>query len=193
MKITPLVAGVMKVAVFSAAFAIPGTAMASASIIPDQSTSGNGSILGGNAINLPVSAPIDVCGNGVGVLGTALGGCSGGASVNNSGGSGSGGVSQHSSGNGSIGGGNVINAPVSAPVDVCGLFNAEDAKAVVAATNPGGNFTMTPEKVPSSAPTLGSCKFHFSGNPTGTIEIDAAPGDQIAIYRDGSKPINRPW
>ena len=84
MKITPLVAGVMKVAVFSAAFAIPGTAMASASIIPDQSTSGNGSILGGNAINLPVSAPIDVCGNGVGVLGTALGGCSGGASVNNS-------------------------------------------------------------------------------------------------------------
>jgi len=93
MKITPWAAGVMKVAVFSAAFAIPGTAMASASIIPDQSTSGNGSILGGNAINLPVSAPIDICGNAVGVLGTALGGCSGGASVNNSGGNGSGGVS----------------------------------------------------------------------------------------------------
>src|ERR1700742_1567151 len=121
MKITPWAAGMMKVAVFSAAFAIPGTAMASAAIIPGQSTSGNGSILGGNQVNLPVSAPIDVCGNAIGVLGNALGGCQGGASVNNSGGAGgSGGVVQRTSGNGSIGGGNQGNAPVSAPVDGCG-------------------------------------------------------------------------
>ena len=54
MKISPGAAGVMKVAVLSAAFAIPGTAMASAAIIPTQSTSGNGSLLAGRFL-LPVS------------------------------------------------------------------------------------------------------------------------------------------
>src|ERR1700722_1221038 len=119
MKISQGRAGVMKVAVLSAAFAIPGTAMASAAIIPTQSTSGNGSLLGGNAVNAPISAPVDVCGNAVGVLGSALGLCQGGASVSGSGGSGSG-VTQHTSGNNSIGGGNAVNLPVSAPVNVCG-------------------------------------------------------------------------
>ncbi|HEU5024595.1 MAG TPA: chaplin family protein [Spirillospora sp.] len=46
-------------------------------------TSGNGSILGGNQINLPISIPIDVCGNAVAVVGIAGAGCKGGASVHN--------------------------------------------------------------------------------------------------------------
>src|ERR1700761_5978169 len=121
MKISPWAAGVMKVAVLSAAFAIPGTAMASAAVLPgtNQSTSGNNSILGGTAANVPVSAPIEVCGNAVGLVVSARGLCPGGASV--SGGSGSsGGVTQHTSGNGSILGGTAANVPVKAPVNACG-------------------------------------------------------------------------
>ncbi|GAA2134281.1 chaplin family protein [Actinomadura napierensis] len=46
-------------------------------------TSGNGSILGGNQVNAPISIPIDVCGNAVAVIGIAGAGCKGGASVHN--------------------------------------------------------------------------------------------------------------
>ena len=80
MKISPWATGAMKVAVLSAAFAIPSTGMAMAAG-PIQSTSGNGSILGGNQINAPVNAPLDVCGNAVAVLGSAAAGCKGGATV----------------------------------------------------------------------------------------------------------------
>jgi hypothetical protein len=46
-----------------------------------MSTSGNGSILGGNQIFAPISIPIDVCGNAVAILGIANAGCKGGAAV----------------------------------------------------------------------------------------------------------------
>lgn len=118
MKISPWASGVMKVAVFSAAFAIPGTGIAMAAG-PISTTSGNGSILGGNQINVPVSAPVDICGNAIGISGLAGAGCEGGASVSNGGGSGSGGI-ERTSGNGSKLGGNQVNAPVSTPVNVCG-------------------------------------------------------------------------
>ena len=119
MKISPWATGVMKVAVFSAAFAIPGTGIAMAAG-PISTTSGNGSILGGNQINVPVSAPVDICGNAAGILGLAGAGCDGGASVSNGGGSGGSGGIERTSGNGSKLGGNQVNAPVSTPVDVCG-------------------------------------------------------------------------
>ena len=63
----------MKVAVLSAAFAIPGSGMAMAAG-PIQSTSGNGSIGGGNQINAPINAPIDVCGNAIGLVGSSSSG-----------------------------------------------------------------------------------------------------------------------
>jgi hypothetical protein len=48
-------------------------------------TSGNGSILGGNQIFIPINVPIDVCGNAIAILGIAgSAGCQGGASVSNS-------------------------------------------------------------------------------------------------------------
>ena len=140
MKISPWAAGVMKVAVLSAAFAIPGTAMASAAVLPgtNQSTSGNNSILGGTAANVPVSAPIDVCGNAVGLVGSALGLCQGGASV--SGGSGSSGsVTQHTSGNGSILGGTAANVPVKVPVDACGNAVGNAAAECQGGANVGGD------------------------------------------------------
>ncbi len=79
-------------------------------------TSGDNSILGGNQVNAPISVPVNVCGNALALLGTALAGCQGGASV--SGGSGHG--TWVTSGDNSIGGGNQVNAPVSVPVNVCG-------------------------------------------------------------------------
>ena len=83
-------------------------------------TNGNGSVLGGNQVNAPISIPVDVSGNSVAVIGRALAGSKGGSSVHGVGGSG--GVG-HTSGRHSIGGGNQINAPISAPV--------KDRKSVV--------------------------------------------------------------
>ncbi|GLZ15316.1 hypothetical protein Acsp04_55510 [Actinomadura sp. NBRC 104425] len=81
-----------------------------------QKTSGKSSVLGGNQVNAPVSAPIDVCGNAVAVLGVAQAGCKGGATAANGGGS----TGQNTSGAGGVGSGNQVNAPISVPVDVCG-------------------------------------------------------------------------
>jgi ChpA-C len=53
---------------------------------PDMKTSGNLSILGGNQVYAPISAPVNVCGNAIGaILGIAQAGCKGGASVTSGG------------------------------------------------------------------------------------------------------------
>ncbi|MEV0401699.1 chaplin [Actinoallomurus sp. NPDC050550] len=44
-------------------------------------TSGEGGVLSGNQVIVPITAPINVCGNAVSVLGIAGAGCKGGASV----------------------------------------------------------------------------------------------------------------
>lgn len=61
-------------AIFSAA-AVVALAAGPASAGTDPSTSGVGSILGGNQVTAPVSVPINVCGNSavVGGLGGAAG------------------------------------------------------------------------------------------------------------------------
>lgn len=41
------------------------------------STSGLGSVLGGNQVSVPVSGPAGVCGNSAAVLGDSLAGCEG--------------------------------------------------------------------------------------------------------------------
>ncbi len=104
----------VKVAVLTATFAASGSGMALAATAGH--TSGNNSLLGGNQISLPISIPVDICGNAVAILGGAVAGCKGGASVEG----GSGGSGSTTSGNGSIGGGNQVSVPVSVPVDVCG-------------------------------------------------------------------------
>jgi len=45
-------------------------------------TNGSGSVLGGNQIIVPITAPINVCGNAIAILGIANASCEGGASVN---------------------------------------------------------------------------------------------------------------
>ncbi|WP_131743460.1 chaplin family protein [Actinomadura roseirufa] len=81
-------------------------------------TSGMFSILGGNQIYAPISAPINVCGNAVAVVGLAKAWCQGGAKVVNKGGRG--GPKMKTSGMFSIGGGNQVFLPVSVPINVCG-------------------------------------------------------------------------
>jgi ChpA-C len=105
---------VMLTAAFAAASAgVSGVALAGTGA--GGSTSGDGSVLGGNQALIPVSIPANVCGNAAALLGLALAGCQGGASVRAAQiGSGS------ASGNGSVGGGNQVAAPVTGPVDVCG-------------------------------------------------------------------------
>jgi hypothetical protein len=80
-------------------------------------TSGKGSVLGGNQVNAPISAPIDACGNAVALFGSADAGCKGGSTVLNNGGGSKGGKTN---GTYSLGGGNQVYAPISAPVNVCG-------------------------------------------------------------------------
>ncbi|GAB3443877.1 hypothetical protein GCM10027570_12490 [Streptomonospora sediminis] len=96
----------------------------------DTQTSGNGSILGGNQIIGDVDIPVNVCGNGIAVLGTAGAACEGsGASTGasgTSGGSGGGASVSESegdtttSGNGSVLGGNQVGVDGDVPVNACG-------------------------------------------------------------------------
>ncbi|MFG3441538.1 chaplin family protein [Nonomuraea sp. NPDC047897] len=85
--------------------------------IPNR-TSGDASILGGNQVNAPISAPVNACGNAVSVFGGSTAGCKGGATVKNSGKGGAGG--NQTSGDHSILGGNQVVAPITAPVNACG-------------------------------------------------------------------------
>ncbi|MFD1932974.1 MULTISPECIES: chaplin family protein [Nonomuraea] len=85
--------------------------------IPNR-TSGNSSILGGNQVNAPISAPVNACGNALSLFGSSEAGCKGGASVKNAGKGGAGG--NRTSGDSSILGGNQITAPISAPINACG-------------------------------------------------------------------------
>ncbi|MEN3533542.1 chaplin family protein [Microbispora sp. ZYX-F-249] len=80
-------------------------------------TSGRGSILGGNQVVAPITAPVNVCGNAVSVIGRSQAGCRGGASVLG-GGVGAGG--NITSGKHGILAGNQIVAPITAPINVCG-------------------------------------------------------------------------
>jgi hypothetical protein len=85
--------------------------------IPNR-TSGNASVLGGNQVNAPISAPINACGNAVSLFGKSDAGCKGGSTVRTQGKGGAGG--NRTSGNASVLGGNQITAPISAPLNACG-------------------------------------------------------------------------
>jgi hypothetical protein len=106
--------GTARAALLTASFVALGAGPALADV-----TNGDGSILGGNQVNAPISVPVDVSGNAVAVVGHALAGSTGGSSVGATGANG-GGFHGRTSGRHSIGGGNQINAPISVPVNACG-------------------------------------------------------------------------
>ncbi|MBC6458474.1 chaplin family protein [Actinomadura sp. HBU206391] len=112
--------GTTRAALFTASFVAVGAGAISSPLgASADTTSGDYSVLGGNQINAPVSLPINVSGNSVAVVGDAVSHSKGGASVIDSGPRG-GSRGQRTSGHESVGGGNQINAPVKAPINVCG-------------------------------------------------------------------------
>ncbi|MBO2456379.1 chaplin family protein [Actinomadura violacea] len=121
-----------RTAAVTASFVALGVSAIPANAFADT-TNGDGSVLGGNQVDLPISAPVDVSGNGAGIVGAGHGASRGGASVLNGGGGGG----QHTSGKGSVGGGNQVNAPISLPVNACGNAVALIGKA--GAGCPGGS------------------------------------------------------
>jgi hypothetical protein len=107
-----------KVVMVATVCAAAGTGVAVAGTTTTGSigtTSGNGSLLGGNQVSVPVSVPVSICGDAIAVLGDALGVCAaeapGDASVTSAG---------MTSGDDSVLGGNQVSVPVNVPVTVCG-------------------------------------------------------------------------
>src|SRR5260370_499794 len=94
-------------ALVAATFALPGAGVAYASGNGNVTGNGNVSLLSGNTVNAPISAPVNLCGISLALLGFANAGCVGGASSSLSG---AGGDSQNGNvmgvGNVSTGSGN---------------------------------------------------------------------------------------
>ena len=127
MKNARWVSAAVGTAVLTAGFALPASA-AFADSGPDGDA-GVLSVLSGNTVNAPVSLPVNVCGVAVTLIGGANAGCAGGAASNTviagSGGSGgSGGNGNGNAGVAAVGSGNNVNAPISAPVNICGVTGA---------------------------------------------------------------------
>jgi LPXTG-motif cell wall-anchored protein len=131
-------------------------------------------VLGGNQVNVPISVPINVCGNAVALLGQAYAGCKGGAAVLGHDSSGT----WSTSGNGSVAGGNQINAPVRAPVNACGnavavagISDAGCKGGAVVADHPHGHKPWTPPTTPPTTPTTPTTPPvtppHHGGQPGG--------------------------
>jgi hypothetical protein len=163
-------------------------------------TSGRHSIGGGNQINAPVNAPANICGNAVGVIGGSLAGCEGGARMSGSGYAGSGyagsgyagGGHSITSGRHSIGGGNQINAPVNAPMNICGnaaallgdaLAGCRGGAGVSGGGYAGGGYAQTSGRhsilggnqvdAPVNAPT------NICGNAIGNAIAGCEGGSQV--------------
>src|ERR1700683_4425507 len=113
---------------------------------------GVASVGSGKIVILPISAPVNVCGVSGAVGGFANSGCKGGAVSNTViAGGGSGGGGNGNAGDISALSGNTLNAPVSAPVNVCGIAAAvvgfangacvggAASNTVIAGTNSGEN------------------------------------------------------
>jgi hypothetical protein len=182
-----------------------------------QKTSGAHGIASGNQVNAPISVPVNVCGNAVGVLGHADAGCTGGAKVTGGGGNG-----QVTDGSHGVIAGNQINAPISIPVNVCGnavaiagdaVAGCEGGAAVKHAGNTGsgqrtsgifgvgsGNQGNLPISVPvdvcgnavgnAAASCAGGASVHGGGRGTGRQTTGGAFG--IIAGNQADAPISIP-
>jgi ChpA-C len=120
MKKARWISAAIGTAVLTAGFVLPaGAAFASG-------PSGNGnsgllSVLSGNDATAPLSVPINVCGVAVALLGGSNAGCQGGASSNTIANGTNGGSFDGNAGLISAGSGNNLTAPITAPLNVCGV------------------------------------------------------------------------
>lgn len=112
---------------------------------------GDFGLLSGNQAHTPVSVPVNACGNAAAVLGQAFAACKGSASVHNDG---AGSDGMYTSGRFGALGGNQLDAPISAPINVCGNAASLGGQALAlckgraTVDNGGGNYhrVYTPRK-----------------------------------------------
>ncbi len=173
-------------ALVAATFALPGAGVAYAASNGDVTGNGNVPLLSGNTITAPISAPVNLCGISLGVLGFANSSCTGGASTDvvsspSGGGAGNGGAGNGNvtgNGNVSTGSGNTISAPVSAPVNICGVSVAGGGFANSQCE--GGAHTRVTEPSGTSGPG--------NGNVTGNGNVSTGSGNTISA--PVSAPVN---
>jgi len=164
-------------ALVSAMFALPGAGVAYASGNGNITGNGNVPILSGNTVNAPVSAPVNLCGVSLAVLGFANSNCQGGASSDISG-------VGNDSHDGNITGnynvpvvsGNTVNAPVSAPVNVCGVSGAV------------GGFANSNCQGGASSDIAGVGNHSHNGNITGNYNVPVVSGN--TVNAPVSAPVN---
>jgi hypothetical protein len=128
-----------KTIMLTACFAAAGGGLSTAALASTGGgavTSGMGSVAGGNQVSVPITIPLNVCGNAVALLGIASAGCQGGAVARTSG---YGIPGMVTGGSGSVLGGNQVNAPATAPVDACG--NSVAVLGIAGAGCAGGSST----------------------------------------------------
>ena len=164
-------------ALVAAMFALPGAGVAYASDNGNTTGNGNVSVLSGNSITAPISVPVNLCGISLAVAGFSNAGCEGGSS---SAISGVGGDSHNGNTTGnrniSLGSGNTITAPISAPVNVCGVSGAV------------GGFSNSGCKGGSSSAISGVGGHSHNGNTTGNFNIPVVSGNTVTAPI--SVPVN---
>lgn len=130
-----------------------------------SSATGSPSVGSGNLVQVPVNAPVNVCGNQLDVIG--IGDSDHGNSCANHG-SGSATTTGSSSGSPGIGAGNVIQVPINAPVNVCG--NQVDVIGILNSVfgNSCANNGQSQPPQPSPSPTPTPVPTQPSPTPTGT-------------------------
>ena len=173
-------------ALVAATFALPGAGVAYASGNGNITGNGNLSLLSGNTVNAPISAPVNLCGVSLAVLGFANSGCAGGATSNVSdvgGGSDNGNVTGNN--NLSLGSGNTVNTPVSAPVNICGISGAV---AGYANSHCKGGATSTISGVGGGSGHSGSHSGSHNGNVTGNFNVPVLSGN--TVNAPVSAPVN---
>ncbi|GAB2855814.1 LAXTG-anchored chaplin ChpC [Streptomyces deserti] len=165
--------GLMTVAAATGVIAAAGgSAHATGGSAASGTASGSPGVLSGNSVQAPVHAPVNVCGNTVNVVGV-LNPSVGNSCANQGGGSSSGGYGEsgghggaHSGGHASdspgVGSGNHVEAPIHAPVNVCG--NSVNVVGIGNATT--GNDC-----------TNGGSGGHHANPPGGGNETPGQPGE----------------
>ncbi|MFB4320091.1 chaplin family protein [Actinomadura sp. 21ATH] len=152
-------------------------------------TSGEGGVVAGNQVGAPVSAPVNVCGNAVAIFGTAEAKCEGGASAR-------GGTNGVTSGENGIIAGNQVEAPISAPVSICGNAVAIFGKAVASCAG-GAAVREGAGQVTSGTSSVGggnqvgapvNAPADVCGNAVGTAFAGCEGG---ATVRDGGGQVTR--
>src|SRR5689334_14532471 len=171
-------------AMVAATLVLPAAGVAYASGNGNVTGNGNVSVLSGNTVDAPISLPVNLCGVSLGIVGFANSGCGGGASSNvsadPSGGNGGGNGNVTGVGNIGIGSGNTVTAPISAPVNVCGVSGAVGGFANSGCKG-GAHSNVT-------LPSGGNGSNGGNGNVTGVGNVSGLSGNTITA--PVSAPIN---